>query len=59
MSVYTISCEYCGQEFTDRYIAESQKSNHKMRCPQKRYLGGNLTMQFFSPNEDATSKEHD
>lgn len=42
---YTINCEYCGAEFSDRYYAQRDKADHKRKCSKKRYLGGELTIE--------------
>ena len=53
---YTTSCEYCGEKFV-AYLhisAQQMKANHKATCPQKRYLGGELTIVTSptNPKED-------
>lgn len=51
MDMEKITCEYCGLEFTDRYLAYKQKSTHKARCMQKRYLGGELTIEIVETRD--------
>lgn len=42
MSV-TLDCPYCEQTFTyNGYTADKDLSTHKARCPEKRFLGGQL-----------------
>lgn len=53
MSNNTIHCEYCGMDFTDRYLAQHDKSKHKARCPKKRYLGGTLTTETYATAGEA------
>lgn len=46
--ITTITCPYCEQEIETgtRYELMQQRalSTHKARCPKKRYLGGELSM---------------
>ena len=44
---HTIWCEYCEAPFTNRYTAEEDKSRHKARCADRRYLGGSLISEEF------------
>lgn len=46
-----MDCEYCGKMFTG-ILWQTRKSEHKATCPEKRYLGGELTMKSLETPED-------
>lgn len=46
--ITTVTCPYCNKELDtgSRYPEQQARylSEHKARCPQKRYLGGDLEL---------------
>lgn len=52
MNNYTTTCEYCGESFSRKYYADKDKADHKRKCDKKRYLGGDLTIEDLSEDND-------
>lgn len=48
-----LTCPYCEETFSfNGYTAHQDMATHKSRCPQKRYLGGELEIETALTAED-------
>ena len=53
MTIQETTCPYCEQTFQfNRYTWQSELSDHKLKCPKKRFLGGQLTIEYAGPEGD-------